>query len=229
MPTTLSVFGSLVKSLRKVADRYPVTRGMITYTLLWPSGNLLQQALDDSREWWDLREAARYGLYGGLVTAPLLYHWLQLLARLVPGASFSQALAKGFVDQLVFAPVNISQFFVGMSLLEGRQLEEALDEWGRKFPSTWMISLSVWPLVQCLNFSLVPAKNRVMFVSCGSFLWMAFLSYMQHTDADDLPEGLSIRRVHYDYHDGPGDMFGHRPASSLSPAFSSQISASCRT
>ena len=77
-----------------IYSRYPVTRGMVTYAILWPSGNLLQQALDGSREWWDLREAARYGLYGSLVTAPLLHHWLQLLTRLLPGSSLSQALTK---------------------------------------------------------------------------------------------------------------------------------------
>ena len=74
------------------------------------------------------------------------------------------------------------------------------------------ISLSVWPLIQSINFSLVPAKNRVMAISCGSFLWMVFLSYMQHTKADDLPQGLSTRRVHYDYHDGPREVFGYRPS-----------------
>ncbi|KAG0712068.1 PXMP2/4 family protein 4 [Chionoecetes opilio] len=212
MPINLSAVASLVKSLRQVADRYPVTRGMVTYAILWPSGNLLQQTLDKSRDWWDLREAARYGLYGSLITAPLLHHWLQLLTRLLPGASLSQAVAKGYIDQLVFAPFNISQFFVGMSLLEGHPMDEALEEWSRKFLSTWMISLSVWPLIQSLNFGLVPAKNRVMAMSLGSFLWMVFISYMQHTRADDLPEGLSQRRVHYDYHDGPTELFGHRPS-----------------
>ncbi|KAK8391009.1 hypothetical protein O3P69_016986 [Scylla paramamosain] len=212
MPATLSVFASLVKSFRQVVDRYPVTRGMVTYSILWPSGNLLQQGLDGSREVWDFREAARYGLYGSLVTAPLIHYWLQLLNRFLPGASFYHAFAKGYVDQLVFAPFNISQFFLGMSLVEGRPLDEALDEWDRKFFSTWMISLSVWPLIQSINFSLVPAKNRVMAISCGSFLWMVFLSYMQHTKADDLPQGLSKRRVHYDYHEGPREVFGYRPS-----------------
>ncbi|MPC07663.1 hypothetical protein E2C01_000228 [Portunus trituberculatus] len=88
---------------------------MVTYSILWPSGNLLQQGLDGSREEWDFKEAARYGLYGSL----------------------------GYVDQLVFAPFNISQFFLGMSLVEGRPLDEALDEWDQKFLSTWMVSATL--------------------------------------------------------------------------------------
>ncbi|KAK4299545.1 hypothetical protein Pmani_028175 [Petrolisthes manimaculis] len=205
MPATLSVLTSVVKSCCKVVDRYPVTRGMATYLVLWPTGNLVQQAMDGTREEWDFQEAGRYGLYGAFITAPLLHTWLKVLTRLIPGSAFTQALAKGYVDQLVFAPVNISQFFLGMALLEGRPPEEALNECQQKLLPTWMISLSIWPILQTLNFSLVPEKNRVMAISCGSFLWLVFLSYMHHTRAQDLPQGLLSRQVHYDYKHGSSE------------------------
>ncbi|KAG7174369.1 Mpv17-like 1 [Homarus americanus] len=161
-----------------------------------------KQAVDGSRTSYDLLEALRYGVYGSCLTAPLLYKWIKVLCYFIPGTTLRHAIAKGYVDQLVFAPLNISQFYLGMSLLEGRPLEETVQEWQDKMLPTWMISLSIWPVIQTLNFSMVPEKNRVMAISCGSFLWMIFLSYMHHTKAEELPEELTTRRVHYDYKHG---------------------------
>lgn len=203
MPASLAAVSKVAQGVKKVIEKYPVTRGMVTYAILWPSGNLLQQVLDESRTNLDFLEAFRYGIYGSCITAPLLYKWIKALSSLLPGTTLKHAIAKGYIDQLVFAPLNITQFYLGMSLLEGKSLEESLEEWDSKILPTWMISLSIWPLIQTINFSLVPEKNRVMAISLGSFVWMVFLSYMHHTRADELPEHLSCRRVHYDYKHGP--------------------------
>ncbi|ROT80846.1 Mpv17-like protein [Penaeus vannamei] len=200
MPAVLS---TVAKGVRKVLDKYPVTRGMVAYAVLWPAGNLVQQGLDGSRTSFDLWEALRYGLYGSCINAPLLYRWIKTVTFLIPGNSLRHAIAKGYVDQLVFAPFNISQFFLGMSLLEGKAVDESICEWQDKMLPTWLVSLSIWPILQTLNFSLVPEKNRVMAISLGSFFWMVFLSYVHHTRAEDLPAELTTRRVHYDYKHGP--------------------------
>lgn len=200
MPAVLS---TVAKGVRKVLDKYPVTRGMVAYAVLWPAGNLVQQGLDGSRTSFDLWEALRYGLYGSCINAPLLYRWIKTVTYLIPGNSLRHAIAKGYVDQLVFAPFNISQFFLGMSLLEGKAVDESICEWQDKMLPTWLVSLSIWPILQTLNFSLVPEKNRVMAISLGSFFWMVFLSYVHHTRAEDLPAELTTRRVHYDYKHGP--------------------------
>ncbi|XP_068209511.1 PXMP2/4 family protein 4-like [Palaemon carinicauda] len=208
MPPTLSSLSAVAKGAYKVFDKYPVTRGMVAYAILWPAGNLLQQTLDGSRSSLDLLELLRYGVYGSCITAPLIHNWIRVLSNFIPGGKLRHALAKGYVDQLVFAPINISQFYLGMALLEGKPLEENLSEWEKKILPTWMISLSIWPILHTLNFTLVPEKNRVMAISLGSFLWMVFLSYMHHTRSDELPERLTTRRIHYDYVSGPREAIG---------------------
>ncbi|XP_064104611.1 mpv17-like protein [Macrobrachium nipponense] len=208
MPTALAALSTVAKGAYKVFDKYPVTRGMVAYALLWPAGNLLQQSLDGSRTSLDLLEVLRYGAYGSCITAPLIHKWIKVLSSLIPGSRLRHALAKGYVDQLVFAPFNISQFYLGMALLEGKPLEENLSEWEKKMLPTWMISLSIWPILHTLNFALVPERNRVMMISLGSFLWMVFLSYMHHTRSDELPERLTTRRIHYDYESGPREARG---------------------
>lgn len=58
-------------------------------------------------------------------------------------------LPQGYVDQLVFAPFNISQFFLGMSLLEGKAVDESICEWQDKMLPTWLVS---W---QALRFRIL--------------------------------------------------------------------------
>lgn len=37
--------------------------------------------------------------------------------------------------------------------------------------------VSFWPIVQSINFSLVPYKHRTKVMGCASFVWSMFLCY----------------------------------------------------
>ena len=147
-----------------LARRYPLVPSMMTYSVLYPSANLLQQyAFRESTKVTgvDWREVSRlvivdtcslslsltrvftfrYMIYGGLFHAPLVYNWLRLAARLFPKQTVSHLLAKVFMDQTCFAPVGLSMFYVGLSALEGKDSEGIYKEWREKFPNTWAVSL----------------------------------------------------------------------------------------
>jgi len=44
------------------------------------------------------------------------------------------------------------------------------------------VALSVWPLVATINFTLIPERNRVPFISACSLCWTCFLAYMKHLE-----------------------------------------------
>lgn len=82
--------------LTKLSDfttRYPLIRGMITYSFTWPISNLCQQAIRGSNE-WDFAEALRFCLYGSCFVAPTLYGWLRLAANMWPQLNYRSAIAK---------------------------------------------------------------------------------------------------------------------------------------
>lgn len=112
---------------------------------------------------------------------------------------FFQAL----VDQVSYGPFAISSFYVGMSLLELKSFDESIQECRDKFFPTWkvkghfqisfariplkvfpifQVAALVWPVLQTINFSLIPEGNRVVFVSICSVLWTTFLAYMKRLD-----------------------------------------------
>lgn len=48
------------------------------------------------------------------------------------------------------------------------------------FVPTFQIGFCVWPVIQTVNFWVIPLKHRVSFVGFFSYIWNTFLSYMHH-------------------------------------------------
>ena len=82
----------------------------------------------------------RFLIYGGLVHAPLVYNWLRFAARLFPKDTMGHLAAKVAMDQTCFAPVALTSFYVGLSVLEGKDRAGVYKEWREKFPNTWAVS-----------------------------------------------------------------------------------------
>lgn len=83
-----------ISKIKYIFNKYPVLRGMTTYSLLWPSSNFVQQYLDKSREKIDPLEMFRYFVLGTFATAPTVYAWVKVAGVLVKGKGLSHALIK---------------------------------------------------------------------------------------------------------------------------------------
>ena len=58
---------------------------------------------------------------------------------------------------LVFAPVALSSFYVGLAALEGHDIKAIKDEWREKFPGTWAVRTTFLLIHQA------PAYRRSLF------------------------------------------------------------------
>ncbi|KAH8419797.1 hypothetical protein KR009_002689 [Drosophila setifemur] len=121
---------------------------------------------------------------------------------------------QAITEQLSYGPFACVSFFMGMSLLELKTLSEAIEETKEKAAPTYKVTLllnllspspplitnptssriqvgiCIWPILQTINFSLVPEHNRVVFVSICSLMWTIFLAYMK-TRHEEQPEAKS--------------------------------------
>lgn len=99
-----------------------------------------------------------------------------------PHTNFRSGITKAIVEQFSYGPAASVTFFYGMSLLEMKTHKEAVTEVKDKFYETWKVGVCVWPVVQTINFTFVPERNRVPFVSIASLMWTTFLAYMKQLD-----------------------------------------------
>lgn len=170
----------MVVTLKTIVSKYPVTRGMATFSVLLPASNTTQQLLDPHRKKYDFRETLRFSVFGAFILAPSLYCWVRLANVIVKAETLKGAVLKAVIEQFTWAPVAYTQFYICMNLMEGKSWEECIHQCKSKIPQTWKTGACVWPIVQTVNFWIVPMKNRVVFVSIFSYLWNTFLSYMHH-------------------------------------------------
>jgi len=157
---------------------------MLTYSILYPSANVVQQKCfrEKTKETGiDWKEVSRFWIYGGLFHAPLVYSWLKLAARLFPKDTFSHLAAKVFMDQTCFAPIGLSMFYVGLSILEGKDKDGVYMEWREKFPNTWATGVCIWPLFTAINFKFIPSHLRTVYIGFCGFFWFTFLAYLKST------------------------------------------------
>lgn len=184
---------SLLSKIKVLATKYPMIRGMVSYSLIWPTSSIIQQSIEGktwgSYDWW---RCLRFSLYGGLFVAPTLYGWVKISSAMWPVTSFRTAVIKAAVEQISYTPAAMTCFFFIMSLLEMKTAREALAEVRNKVPPTYKVAVCVWPFLATINFSLIPERNRVLFISICSLMWTIFLAYMKHLEKQENSSKITI-------------------------------------
>ncbi|KAG7307613.1 hypothetical protein JYU34_007835 [Plutella xylostella] len=177
----MGVYSKLFTIFRK----YPLLRGMASYSIIWPTSSLIQQTVEGKNfETYDWRRCARYGLYGSCYVAPTLYSWLTIANVMWPGSSIRAGIIKTFVETITYTPLAMCSFYFFMSMMESKPFHESLAEVKNKLWPTYKVGASIWPAVAMINFCLIPPRNRVPFISMCSLLWTSFLAYMKHLDKE---------------------------------------------
>jgi hypothetical protein len=119
---------------------------------------------------FDVARVARFASFAAIMT-PLVHAWLLALSKRV-----RSPVVRVLWDQLLWAPIGCVAFLVYNATLQGSPapLADALAKAETVLYANW----AVWPMVQLLNFSLVPQRYQVLVVSGASFFWSIFLSFV---------------------------------------------------
>ena len=103
-------------------NKYPVIRGMISYSIMYPGANIFQQVAfrhhdNEKTDFKSLRnkdyivqrfqkvdwtEASRFMVYGAFFHAPLVHNWMHFVQRVFPGTSTRQILRKVCLIFLIY-------------------------------------------------------------------------------------------------------------------------------
>ncbi|KAK6528807.1 Protein required for ethanol metabolism [Orbilia ellipsospora] len=155
----------------------PVLTQVLTTAVLFGAGDVVaQQAVERHGANHDFLRTARMTAWGGCFFGPVVVQWYKLLTRVkIPGRPNAELVARVAADQLIFTPINLACFFTGMTLLEGGDPKEKLQN---SYWSTLKTNLILWPTVQLVNFKFVPLEHRLLVVNVVSLGWNSYLSYV---------------------------------------------------
>ncbi|KAI9051134.1 hypothetical protein LZ554_005236 [Drepanopeziza brunnea f. sp. 'monogermtubi'] len=127
---------------------------------------------------FDFERLTRFMAYGFMM-APVQFKWFQFLSRAFPitkTSALGPALKMVALDQLVFAPVGIATFFTVMTVAEGGGRRAVSHKLRDMYLPTLKANFMLWPLVQIINFRLMPLQFQLPFVSTVGIAWGAYLS-----------------------------------------------------
>lgn len=88
--------------LNIIFNKYPISRGMVAYSILWPVSNLCQQKMSGKRK-LDFVEAARYAILGGLWMSPAVYTYVRIFSTIWPGDTLRALIPKVSRVRLTFS------------------------------------------------------------------------------------------------------------------------------
>ena len=127
----------------------------------------------------DYIRAIKQGSVGFIHSPVYHYQYSILFPRIFEGTRFG--LAKCVLwDQTINTFFALFVFYVYLDLVNGESFSTALHHFEIKFKATIIDNWKVWPLVQAINFSLMPAEYRVFFVNIVGIFWNTYLSYIQN-------------------------------------------------
>ncbi|KAM6910678.1 mpv17-like protein [Xenentodon cancila] len=166
---------------------HPYISNVLGYTVLFASADLIQQGVlggkpaagsaskDAPRIDW--HQTARVATVGFCFHANFNYYWLRGLERMLPGGGVKAVAGKVVVDQLVAAPLTISAFYIGLSLLESK--DDPLQDWRQKFWTSYKTGVVYWSTMQAVNFAFVPPVARTVFLGGIALTFTIFLCHLR--------------------------------------------------
>ncbi|CAG7838439.1 unnamed protein product [Allacma fusca] len=164
-----------------VFQRYPMIKMSAQAGGLMAAGDVISQTCVEGKGLKDIDKlrTLRFGCIGSFFVGPTLSRWYGVLDRYIviksPG---KQALAKMAVDQFGFAPIFIVLFLGVNGITNGKEVSQIKEDVKRDYTTILEANYKIWPAVQIVNFWIIPAHMRVLFVQTFALLWNTYLSWM---------------------------------------------------
>jgi len=163
-------------------DVVPIQTKALTAGTLSFLGNVMTQKVFEKNPKFDYARALKFVIFALLLT-PISHYWYKLLDNLFPknakkieATGFdTSALKKLAMDELVYDPFCIVFFYTVIGILEGNNPSQIKQKIINLYWPTQLASWKVWPIVQLINFSVVPSHLRILFINSVSFWWGIYL------------------------------------------------------
>ena len=152
---------------------------------MWALGDLVGQRMERGSSYsfatHDYYRTLRLLSFALLFASPLSTMWYEHYMvgwemEGHPDGSLSNTLMKVFLDQTLWSIPMTILLFTYTTLLEGGTLSLALHKVRKDLFPTLKTQWLLWPLVQLINFTLIPEDQRILLVNIVSVPWTAYLA-----------------------------------------------------
>ncbi|XP_068461158.1 peroxisomal membrane protein 2 [Clinocottus analis] len=174
----------LLQQYLVLLKKYPILTKSVTSGILTALGNLLSQILEAKKKanngavvsQVDPAGAARYAIYGLVITGPLSHYFYQLMEMWMPSTDPLCIVKRLLLDRLVFAPGFLLIFYFVMNILEAKGWRDFEKKMRGSYWTALKMNWKVWTPFQFININFVPVQFRVLFANVIALFWYAYLA-----------------------------------------------------
>nr|XP_004544619.1 peroxisomal membrane protein 2 [Maylandia zebra] len=179
-----SVHFRLLQQYLVLLKKYPILTKSVTSGILSALGNLLSQFVEARKKAQkgapvsniDAAGAARYTIYGLLITGPVSHLFYQLMEVWIPTTDRFCVVKRLLLDRLIFAPGFLLLFYFVMNILEAKGWTDFEKKMRRSYWTALKMNWKVWTPFQFININFVPVQFRVLFANMIALFWYAYLA-----------------------------------------------------
>ncbi|KAJ5153881.1 Mpv17/PMP22, partial [Penicillium coprophilum] len=183
----------------------PIAKATLQAALINAGSNVLAQGIKAYRADVNIESLMQFTTCA-FITSPLSYLWLGTLESWFPGRApdskntktdnkgdeknnnekriskpslnVTNTVAKIVIDQAIGGAWNTVLFIVTMGMLRGLDYDTITGQIQADFWSIMIAGWKLWPLVSILNFTVVPAGQRLLVGNLFGVVWAIYLSLM---------------------------------------------------
>ncbi|CAO3606650.1 unnamed protein product [Mucor fragilis] len=135
----------------------------------------------------DIGRSVRIMIYAGAINGPLVGSWFGFINNAVKIKNkWAATFVRVGIDQAVFSPAILAIFMGGISILEGRTVNEIKMKFENSYFKGLMNAYCYWPFVNIFTFSMIPIHYRPIVNSCFGIAWNSYLSHMNQKSLQSL-------------------------------------------
>ncbi|KAI6191594.1 Mpv17-like protein [Aphelenchoides bicaudatus] len=174
----LGQMSRLFAAYSRCLSKWPLGTQMLSAGVIGTCGDgFCQFAVErKSLKEYDVGRGIRFFVLPAFYIAPILSRWFRVLER-VGGNPKTLPLKRVLIDQAFFAPPFSASIIFNLHLLQGSSLKESYRKLKNQFIDIYKRSITYWPIVQLINFYIIPLNMRVIVVQLAALFWNSFLSY----------------------------------------------------
>ncbi|KAL6114218.1 pxmp2 [Pungitius sinensis] len=174
----------LLQQYLVLLKKNPILTKSVTSGILTALGNLLSQILEARKKanngalvnQIDPAGAARYAIYGLVITGPVSHYFYQLMEVWLPSTDRLCIVKRLLLDRLVFAPGFLLIFYFVMNILEAKGWKDFEKKMRGSYFTALKMNWKVWTPFQFININFVPVQFRVLFANVVALFWYAYLA-----------------------------------------------------
>uniref|UniRef100_A0A834VI41 Mitochondrial inner membrane protein Mpv17 n=2 Tax=Sarcoptes scabiei TaxID=52283 RepID=A0A834VI41_SARSC len=170
---------NLIRAYGNVMIKHPIKTQCLTTAVLVTTGDIIAQKLIEDQSRLNVKRTAKFALFGLLYVGPSVTYWYRFLDRSF-GRSKSIRLKpwqKLIVDQSFFNPAINFFALIILGVLDQKKSTEIVENIQKNYLDIMIASYKIWPLVQLINFYLIPLNYRSVFVAAFSLAWNSYYTW----------------------------------------------------